>query len=188
MKPSFFSILTFVLVLILLSGVAAEPVKLDHTSNMTPEPFWIQIDPIADHHVGDIFTISGTTNHPAGQNMSLDIYSDFFIPGGGSYQDRRSVEISKNVSFNTWSTTINSSTIHLSYFIDTGRYHTEFVAAVNYEDNVTNYTIFQLYPANQSSPVKTPPPPSHAVPLPVLLPLLSLVFASVLCMGARREQ
>lgn len=43
-------------------------------SSFNLSPYWIVIDPIGTHAVGDIIKINGTTNTPAGSNLS------FFIP------------------------------------------------------------------------------------------------------------
>lgn len=39
---------------------------------------YIGIDPVADEHVGDVFTITGTTNLPAGTELLVQVYASSF--------------------------------------------------------------------------------------------------------------
>ncbi len=34
---------------------------------------WVQIDPVGDHHVGELLTINGSTNLPQGSILAIDI-------------------------------------------------------------------------------------------------------------------
>jgi hypothetical protein len=45
------------------------------------ESFWIKIDPISDKQVGDIFTITFTTNVSTGEEILVQVYSSTFFPG-----------------------------------------------------------------------------------------------------------
>ena len=44
------------------------------TSTNENSTYWIKIDPIRDIHLGEIFTITGTTNLPKNDNISFEIY------------------------------------------------------------------------------------------------------------------
>lgn len=43
--------------------------------------WWIRIDPIGDKQVGDVFTVTSTTNIPAGEEIRLELYDTYFQPG-----------------------------------------------------------------------------------------------------------
>ena len=45
------------------------------------EGYWIKIDPISDKHMGDIFTITATTNVSAGEEILFQVYSSTFHTG-----------------------------------------------------------------------------------------------------------
>jgi hypothetical protein len=192
MKLVLIFILTFVSLLFLLIGITgAATIEPNSLFNQSAEPLWIQINPIEDHHVGDIFTISGTTNIPVGENISVEIFDDFFRPGGMSYQDKRSVTIYNNGSINIWSTTVNFSTMSLARDVKTGVYSTTFDILVTKEgDSASNYTSFELYPTNLTTQSLTPTPTRAAgsSSLSVLLPVLSLGLAGAVCMAACRKR
>jgi hypothetical protein len=35
---------------------------------------WVQINPVGDHHIGELLTINGTTNLPYGSILAIDIF------------------------------------------------------------------------------------------------------------------
>jgi len=43
--------------------------------------YWIHLDPVSDIHVNDSFVITGTTNLPAGEQLSIGIYSTLMHSG-----------------------------------------------------------------------------------------------------------
>jgi hypothetical protein len=110
---------------------------------------WVGIDPVGEPHEGDVFTISGTTDIPAGKNISLGIV---IIGHGGpkqmSEEERewtdRNALVQTGYPLNTWMVTINSS--HL-------RAYDDYTLCVDGDDNIPPYsntrncTLFQLYPA-----------------------------------------
>jgi hypothetical protein len=51
----------------------------DLNSTVAPVEPYIMIDPIGNHVIGDIFFISGTTNLPVSQNLTMDIVSYKYI-------------------------------------------------------------------------------------------------------------
>jgi hypothetical protein len=52
------------------------------TSSFSVSPPDAFINPIGDHAVGDKFTITGSTNLAAGDNLQVDVYSSSFTPTG----------------------------------------------------------------------------------------------------------
>lgn len=69
---------------------------------------WIKIDPIGAHYVGDIFTITGTTNIPIDGKIIVEVLPSIFRPGYapsvGGY-----ATIKTSVNDNTWTFPINTS-------------------------------------------------------------------------------
>jgi hypothetical protein len=47
-----------------------------------PSVYWIRIDPVGNKTVGDVFTITSTTNLSAGEEILVQVYSSTFHPGG----------------------------------------------------------------------------------------------------------
>jgi|GEM_PF-450314 len=50
------------------------------SSSGSGDGYYITIDPISDHYIGDKFTITGTTNIPADGDLLVQIYSSSFRP------------------------------------------------------------------------------------------------------------
>jgi hypothetical protein len=50
-----------------------QPIR-NWTQLAEPSGYWIKIDPISDKKVGDIFTISATTNLSAGEDVIVGVY------------------------------------------------------------------------------------------------------------------
>jgi len=50
------------------------------SSSGSGSEYYITIDPISDHYVGDRFTITGTTNIPADADMLVEVYTSSFAP------------------------------------------------------------------------------------------------------------
>lgn len=52
----------------------AIPISSLAISTNTNSTYWIKIDPIKEIHLGEVFTITGTTNLPKNDNISFEIY------------------------------------------------------------------------------------------------------------------
>jgi len=50
------------------------------TSSGSGNEYYITIDPVGDHYVGDRFTITGTTNIPADNDLLVQVYTSSFKP------------------------------------------------------------------------------------------------------------
>jgi hypothetical protein len=79
-------------------------------------PF-ISVDPIGDKNVGDIFTVTGTTNLPAGTNLFVRIEPASFGPEGGVNGEFSGAAGGVDVvagtgGINTWSMEVNTSTLN----------------------------------------------------------------------------
>jgi inhibitor of cysteine peptidase len=62
---------------------AAGPLPVLAGSGPSPGPggaYYISIDPVNNHYVGDRFTITGTTNIPADDEVLVQVYSSSFTP------------------------------------------------------------------------------------------------------------
>jgi hypothetical protein len=57
------------------------PTQVD-SPQVPQEGYWIKIDLISDKQVGDIFTITSTTNVSVGEEILVQVYSSTFFPGG----------------------------------------------------------------------------------------------------------
>ncbi len=96
----------------------------------TTVSFFIQppnalIDPIKDHTVGDVFTITGSTNLAVGDNLMVDVYSSSFMPTSKSQPGEFSgasgmVQVQKgNNGLNRWSFDVNTSAFRPDEYIVT---------------------------------------------------------------------
>lgn len=50
------------------------------SSSGSGDEYYITIDPVSDHYIGDRFTITGTTNIPADGDLLVQVYSSSFKP------------------------------------------------------------------------------------------------------------
>ena len=58
----------------LVSANSANATPIDAGKNeFTSANYWIKIDPVGDHSIGDIFIINGTTNLPVTENLTMFI-------------------------------------------------------------------------------------------------------------------
>jgi hypothetical protein len=111
--------------------------------NTTP---WIRVNPISNHHVGDVFTISGTTNIDPGSVISIAIFQSSFnrcpkiAPECYNYTSiQSSVKVIEgNCGINNWSFPVNLSGIHPNYYsvnVDSEKWKIH---------NITEFSIFLL--------------------------------------------
>lgn len=87
-----------------------------NTGSLSEEKY-IRVDPVGDRTVGDIFTVTGTTNLPAGTNLLVEIMPATFEPEGGVNGEFAGAAGGVDVlagtgGINTWSMEVNSSTLN----------------------------------------------------------------------------
>jgi len=73
------------------------------TSSASGSSYFITIDPIGSHYVGDRFTITGTTNIPADSDILVEVYTSSFAPSQKSLSGKFS-GTSGTVKISSWST------------------------------------------------------------------------------------
>jgi hypothetical protein len=89
---------------------------------VSQEGYWIKIDPISDKQVGDIFTVTSTTNVSAGEEILVQVYSSTFFPGGQRefYGTFGAVEVNHGINgINTISFVVNTSELKPDEYIVT---------------------------------------------------------------------
>ena len=62
------------------SGMTAGQQTREVSSQTATSGYYIRIDPVGNHHVGEIFTITGRTNLPEGADIQVQVYSSSFKP------------------------------------------------------------------------------------------------------------
>jgi len=77
------------------------------------EPFIISNDPVGVHSVGETFTITGTTNLPAGEDLDYYVMTSSFNPGGPRFGNPSNASGTARVftgisGNNNWSFTLNT--------------------------------------------------------------------------------
>jgi hypothetical protein len=89
---------------------------------VSQEGYWIKVDPISDKLVGDIFTVTSTTNVSAGEEILVQVYSSTFFPGGQRefYGTFGTVEVNQGINgINTISFVVNTSELKPDEYIVT---------------------------------------------------------------------
>ncbi len=67
----------------ILSGVRTEKIPITKRTKYVPGPgedYYITIDPVGDRYVGEMVTITGSTNVPPGEDILVQVYSASFQP------------------------------------------------------------------------------------------------------------
>jgi hypothetical protein len=132
-------------------------------------PF-IRIDPVGDKNVGDAFTITGTTNLPAGTEILFQVYSASFEPTAANPQTSGfftgatgTVAVTRGTGgMNTWSADLDTSTFEPTEYRVTAA---EFTGDAKKGDfsmgMVSDKTLFTLRPASETG--STSQRPDHTV-------------------------
>ena len=109
---------------IFITSLIPIPTQID-PPRVPQEGFWIKIDPVSDKQVGDIFTVTSTTNVSAGEEILVQVYSSTFFPGGqrNFYGATATVKVSKGTGgINTISFVVDSSTLYNSSLLKPDEY------------------------------------------------------------------
>jgi PGF-CTERM protein len=148
------------------------------------EEAWINIDPIGDKYVGDVFTITGTTNVAEGNEFLIDVTSASFQPTEktqtGEFSGASgSVEVTKGETYNEWAFDVDTATFKPD----------EYIVNVQWvESDVTATTTFNVLagvaptpeptvgptPEPTEPPVETTAPPPEPTPTPGFGALIAL--------------
>ncbi|WP_332450347.1 MEMAR_RS02690 family S-layer glycoprotein [Methanoculleus sp.] len=88
------------------------------------EDAWIRIDPVGDKSAGSTFTISGTTNLAAGEQLIVEVTSAAFQPGQtgqttGFSSDAGTVTVQAGEAANTWSFEVDGTSFRPDQYIVT---------------------------------------------------------------------
>ena len=169
------------------------------------EPFFINIDPVDIHSVGDMFVITGKTNLPEGEELDYYVCTSAFNPGGPRFGNPSNATgttqvVSGNSVNNSWSFTLDTKEFRPDeYFVS--------LDSTTFND-VTGILVFTLIKGkrttadNPSSALVTPTiqssiavngtvaPTTQPAPLPALLSIMTIVCISALCIiqNHRRNQ
>ncbi|WP_157202203.1 hypothetical protein [Methanoplanus limicola] len=112
---------------------------------------WIKIDSISDHHAGDLFTISGTTNLDVGTEIVIALTDSFFQVSEEKTDDfsniSSTVQVVEGINYNEWSLDIDTSDFSENNYK---------VQAESIEFNVSATANFSII--NSSIPIPTPTP------------------------------
>jgi hypothetical protein len=127
------------------------------------------INPIGDHYVGDRFTISGSTNLAAGDELMVDVTSASFNPTtkaqSGEFSGVSGVVkvVQGNGSFNRWSFDVDTTAFKPDQYI---------VKVSGILQHVTGSTYFNVLDGPRPTPSTTVVtlPPTTVVPVTTLAP------------------
>ena len=127
------------------------------------------INPISDHYVGDTFTISGSTNLAAGDELTVDVTSASFNPTNkaqsGEFSGKSGVVkvVQGDDNYNHWSFDVDTASFKPDQYI---------VKVSGIIQHVTSSTYFNILNGPRPTPVTTVVtlPPTTVVPVTTLAP------------------
>jgi hypothetical protein len=139
---------------VLITSSIPAPTHIE-PSQVPQEDYWIKINPIGDKHVGDIFTITSTTNLTVGRDILVQVYSSNFHPGikmqtrefSGATGTVRVIQGMKGI--NTISFAVDSSTLYSSSPLKPDKY---IVTEVSVIQPVIGTAFFNVLPAPEGTP------------------------------------
>jgi hypothetical protein len=91
------------MVLLVLGGLYTCPVAA-----LSPDTPFITIDPVGDHAIGEIITISGTTNYPVNATFWISLGPKVFTNYPPNYFDGQT-QVTSGEGSNYWQITVNTS-------------------------------------------------------------------------------
>jgi hypothetical protein len=129
---------------IFITSLIPIPTQID-PPRVPQEGFWIKIDPVSDKQVGDIFTVTSTTNVSVGEEILVQVYSSKFFPGG----QQEFSGTTGNVEVIPGSNGINT----ISFIVNTSAFRpNEYVVTEDaIGQDATGFTQFNVLPAPISS-------------------------------------
>ena len=125
-KPVFAAVALLLVMVAVLLAAGCMGNGISVVTSPTPTPiqpakvhqslYWIDVDPISDKHVGDIFTINATTNLSAGDTILVQIYNSRIVRNiSGTSGTEKVVQGSGGI--NTISFIVNSSAFRPDEYI-----------------------------------------------------------------------
>ena len=158
----------------------------------TPADGFVSIDPVPDHFYGESFTITGTTNLSAGEQILVDIYSPdrMLGPKGTFYSGSVGTVMIRNDSGgeNSWSYTVGPSDLQPDkYMIVASSFGPEpSDSRIFYilERNLQNDSLHKSAHDNpeSESPITLP------APVPPVIPVCALFIISIIMALARHRE
>ncbi|PKL70691.1 MAG: hypothetical protein CVV30_04900 [Methanomicrobiales archaeon HGW-Methanomicrobiales-1] len=167
------------------------------------EPFFINIDPVNIHSIGDIFVITGTTNLPAGEDLDYYVFTSAFNPGGPRFGNPSNASgttrvVAGNSVNNSWSFTLNTKEFRPDeYFVslDSSTFNDITVNGIftlikGKQTTANNPSSALVTPTIQSSIAvnSTVAPTNQPAPLPAIISIAALVICAGALLLIRRIQ
>jgi hypothetical protein len=122
------------------------------------------IDPIGEHFVGDMFTITGSTNLAVGDTLMIEVYSSSFKPtqkvqGSGFSGSTGTIKVVPGTNgYNRWSFDIGASTFRPDEYLVT-------VSGITLDvTGSTTFNIVERVPTSLKTPVQETTVPAVSLP------------------------
>jgi hypothetical protein len=202
-----FPILTILIIAIALGGI----VPVSHAENSLNQtnssgPYYITIDPIGDHTIGDVFFINGTTNLPVTEKLEGGIATTIFFTGMPHSQVNYPGAILPDIPIvstpsgtNRWS--VNVTDVVVTNLNDQPGRWSPYVVTIQSKENSSieaHQQEFSLLPATNATPttalqttIQSPStvqtttsavpvlPTTRSSPLPVALPIAVIAAIAI---------
>ena len=186
-----------------VSGPEGTSTKLRPSFIHVGEPFFISADPIGIHSIGEKFTITGTTNLPAGEDLDYYVMTSSFNPGGPRFGNPSNASgtarvVTGNSGNNSWSFTLDTNEFRPDeYFVD--------LRSSTFNDVYGSF-VFTLIKGKITSTVSPPTsqvtptiqssgrvnatvtPTIQPSPLPITLSIIAVGWIGILTAGQRRRR
>jgi PKD repeat protein len=188
---------------ITVSGPEGTSTKLRPSFIHVGEPFFISADPIGIHSIGEKFTITGTTNLPAGEDLDYYVMTSSFNPGGPRFGNPSNASgtarvVTGNSGNNSWSFALDTNEFRPDeYFVD--------LRSSTFNDVYGSF-VFTLIKGKITSTVRPPTsqvtptiqssgrvnatvaPTIQPSPLPITLSIIAVGWIGILTAGQRRRR
>ena len=189
-------------IMVSIQIAAATDTGGDNGINQTnaSEPYYITIDPIGNHTIGDVFFINGTTNLPTTDNLIIMIGNRAYDPSGQSPYYGFVIRNIPILPFSQKSNGTNQWRVNVSDPVKENLVSGEYLAVAHWmqNDSLSDASYFSLLPARNSTPAliqttipisTTPFQTGQTTPSSPFTPALPIaVVAAMVIMGSRYKK
>jgi len=155
-----------VLIILLASITAIWP-----ASGGSNESYYLTIHPVGDHAIGELITISGTTNLPGNTTLMVQAGPQTFTKYPPNYFVDSQVKVVAGPDNNHWSVTMNTSTFIVDeYYVCIQPYIQPLNNTIPFYETTFNITPRKIHPPELTEVTRTTIPEETMLPVSPALP------------------